>query len=418
MIAVLRQRNYALLWSAALLSGVGNFMLVAALPYFVYSTSGSVLASAAIFASEMAPMVVMPAIGGIFADRWKRKSVLVASDWVRGLILLPLLAVHGTSTLWIVYVVAFEGAVVGNFAGPFGSAAIPHVVGPRQLPAANSAFSIAASGAALLGFPFGGLLLARVGLWAVVTVDAVSFVLSGLLVLAVRVALEERADKVTLDEASALPRAWREWLRGVEYVRSQRWISLVFLVVLVTFLGNGMIWAVLPAFVRGQLGGSAQFYSWVLTAQGAGGIAAGFAVGWVTRRFSPGQLLAWGLFVLGLLPVVTAVAVSRPVTLLGLFLAGPPALLAVASLNTLLQSDVPDSYRGRVSGAYLTLNALASLSGSITAGVLADRVGSRFMLGMGGAIFVIAGVLAVRLLLPALTEMRGDLKQPAPSSAG
>jgi MFS family permease len=263
-----------------------------------------------------------------------------------------------------------------------------------------------------LGFPLGGLLLGHAGLRAVVIIDAVSFVLSGLLILLVRIALEERLENVGLDETTALRRAWREWLLGLRYVRSQRWVSLVFVVVLATFLGNGMIWAVLPAFVRGSLHGNAQFYSWVLTAQGAGGIAAGFAVGWVTRRLTPGHLLAWGLSALGLLSLIAAVAVSRSVTLVAFFLAGPPALLGVASLNTLLQSDVPDAYRGRVFGAYLTLNALASLSGSIVAGLLADRVGSRFMLGVGGAILVIAGVLAVWLLLPALTEIRREVRQP------
>lgn len=107
MHLVLRQSHYALLWTAALISGIGNFVLLAALPYFVFATSGSVLASGATFASEMAPRVVLPTIGGIFADRWKRKPVLVASDWLRGLILLPLFAVHGNSTLWIVYMTAF-----------------------------------------------------------------------------------------------------------------------------------------------------------------------------------------------------------------------------------------------------------------------------------------------------------------------
>jgi MFS family permease len=85
-----------------------------------------------------------------------------------------------------------------------------------------------------------------------------------------------------------------------------------------------------------------------------------------------------------------------------MFLAGPPALFAVASLNTLLQSDVPDAYRGRIFGAYLTVNALASLLGSILAGIVADKVGSRLMLGVGGSIFVATGAVALWLLLPAL----------------
>jgi MFS family permease len=68
--------------------------------------------------SETVPMVLFSSVGGIFADRWKRKRVIISSDWLRGLLLLPLLTVHSTASLWIVYVVAFLGSSVAHFAGP------------------------------------------------------------------------------------------------------------------------------------------------------------------------------------------------------------------------------------------------------------------------------------------------------------
>lgn len=135
MLSVLRQRNFRRFWLAALISAVGDFVLLAALPYYVYATSGSALASAVAVVSETAPMLVFSNLGGVFADRWRRKPVMVACDGLRALCLLPLLAVHGGSTLWIVYVSGFLRASVGNFAGPFGGAAIPHVVEPRRQPA-------------------------------------------------------------------------------------------------------------------------------------------------------------------------------------------------------------------------------------------------------------------------------------------
>jgi len=91
MLMVLRQRNYALLWTAVLVSAIGNFVLLAALPYYVYVVSGSVLATGATFASEMVPEILFGTIGGVFADRWRRKPVIAGSDWARGLVLLPLL---------------------------------------------------------------------------------------------------------------------------------------------------------------------------------------------------------------------------------------------------------------------------------------------------------------------------------------
>jgi hypothetical protein len=76
MLSLLRQRNYALLWSSALISGIDNYILIAALPYYVYAISGSTLASGATFVSETVPMVLFSSVGGIFADRWQRKRTI------------------------------------------------------------------------------------------------------------------------------------------------------------------------------------------------------------------------------------------------------------------------------------------------------------------------------------------------------
>lgn len=152
--------------------------------------SGSTLASAGTFVSEMVPMVLFPTIGGIYADRWNRKPVLVASDVTRGAVLLPLLAVHGTTSLWIVYVSGFLGASAANFAGPFGSAAVPHIVPEADLPSANAAFSTAGYIAGLVGSPLGGLMVQHGGLPGVVALDTVSFLVSAVLIAAVNTPLQ------------------------------------------------------------------------------------------------------------------------------------------------------------------------------------------------------------------------------------
>jgi MFS family permease len=159
---------------------VGNYILIAALPYYVYSISGSTLASGATFISEMVPMVLFSSIGGIFADRWERKRVIIASDWLRGLVLLPLLFVHSTSSLWIVYIVAFLEASIAHFAGPFGNAALPHIVQEDELATANAAFSAGGFLAVLVGSSLGALLLQHLGLGGVVLADVATFAFSGL----------------------------------------------------------------------------------------------------------------------------------------------------------------------------------------------------------------------------------------------
>jgi MFS family permease len=414
VLQLLRQRDYGLLWWSALISGIGNFILIAALPYYVYSISGSTLASGATFISETVPMVLFSSIGGIFADRWERKRVIIASDWVRGLVLLPLLFVHSTSSLWIVYIVGFLGASVAHFVGPFGNAALPHIVTESELPTANAAFSAGGFLAVLVGSSLGALLLQHVGLGGVVVADATTFVVSALLISLIRAEFEGRAPDVSglPNAGTRLGRVWSDWLLGVRFVLDQRWISLVFLVMMLVFLGNSMVAVCLAPFVRHVLHGSAQIYAWTLTAQGLGGIVASVFIGSVTKRVSPERMLAWSILSLGLLDVVIAVAQSVPVTLVVALIAGVAVLFGVAGMNTLVQARVPDNLRGRVSGAFLTTSALASLVGSLIASVWADRIGIRFMLGIGGAIFVLAGLAALNLLVPLMRRSRNREASP------
>lgn len=416
MLSLLRQRDYALLWWSALISGIGNFILIAALPYYVYSISGSTLASGATFVSETVPMVLFSSVGGIFADRWKRKRVIISSDWLRGLILLPLLTVHSTASLWIVYVVAFLGSSVAHFAGPFGNAALPHVVREDELPSANAAFSAGGFLAVLVGSSLGALLLQHVGLGGVVLADAATFAFSALLISLMGIAFEGRTLEASplMPSGTRLGRAWRDWLIGVRFVLEQRWVSLVFLVMMLVFLGNSMVSVCLAPFVRHVLHGSAQIYAWTLTAQGIGGVVASFFIGSLTKRTPPERLLAWSIFSLGILDMGIAVAQRVPVTVGVAFIAGIAVLFGVASMNTLVQAKVPDALRGRVSGAFLTASALMSLVGSLIASVWADRIGIRLMLGIGGAVFAGAGLTAFLLLVPLMRRMRASEPSPKP----
>jgi len=336
-------------------------------------------------------MVLFPTVGGIYADRWRRKRIMVGSDWLRSLILLPLLAVHGTSTLWIVYVTGFLGATLAHFAGPFGNAALQHVVAERDLAPANAAFSVAGNAAVLVGAPLGGILLQRVELSAVVLVDALSFMVSGLLVMLVNVTLEESRTEAIGSVAAETRSGWRVWVLGMKFIRRERWISILFIILALAFVGSGIIRVALAPFVKQALGGSPRFYSWALTAQD---------IGEINKRLSPDQLIVRGLGILGVVDLAIAVAVSPELPLVGLVLSGPPALVATASLNTILQTEIPDAYRGRVFGAYLTTVAVASLLGALLAGPLVDVLGSRVVFGVGAALFTVAGLCAAILFLP------------------
>ena len=153
MLTLLRQRNMALLWVGGLISLIGDWLLLAALPYYVYQLTGSLLATAAMTVIQLAPSVVLSSFAGVFVDRWNRKATLILCNLLQCGIVLLLLLVHSKSWLWTVYVMVFIQATVGNFVAPAEHALLPRLVTENELTTANSLFGINNQLARLLGPP-------------------------------------------------------------------------------------------------------------------------------------------------------------------------------------------------------------------------------------------------------------------------
>ena len=88
MLATLRQRNFALLWIAGLISVAGDGALLTALPLHAYALTGSALASGAVFAVALLPSIVLSSFAGVFVDRWDRQRTMVVADLMRAIALL------------------------------------------------------------------------------------------------------------------------------------------------------------------------------------------------------------------------------------------------------------------------------------------------------------------------------------------
>ncbi len=137
MLAVLRRRDFGLLWLAGLVSVAGDWVLMTALPYVVYDRTGSVLATAGMVAAQLAPSIVLSSFAGVFVDRWDRRRVLVVANLLQALAVTALLLV-GDGTLWIVYVVAAAQSAFASFSLPAESALLPTLVPEVDLVAASS----------------------------------------------------------------------------------------------------------------------------------------------------------------------------------------------------------------------------------------------------------------------------------------
>ena len=401
MLAVLRRRDFALLWAGGLISIAGDWVLRAALPFFVYARTGSTVATAGMIVAELAPGALLSSAAGVFVDRWDRKRVLVVSNLLQAAVVALLLLVPDGGALWIVYAVAALQSALASFSEPAEAALLPTLVDDAQLVPANALNALNNRLARLVGAPLGGALLAYVGLEAVVVVDCVTFVVAALVIAPIATPRAARASAPDDGEAvakagSAFGAFWADWLDGLRIVRRERAIAVLFFVFGLMTFGGTMLDPLDVAWVRDVLGEGPEVYSWLLTTHAATGLVGTLLVGRFGASLTPRALIGWSSLVAG---AALALRYNLPAVPLALSMAAVTGLSSVVSavgVQTLAQRAARDEYRGRVYGALGASGALLSLLGATTGGALAELVGIVTMLNVATALIVVAGLVVFR----------------------
>ena len=397
MLAVLRRRDFGLLWLAGLVSTAGDWVLYAALPFYVYDRTGSTIATAGMIVAQLVPGALLGTVAGVFVDRWSRKRVLVVSNLLQALTVALLLLVPLDGWLWVVFAVAAAQSAIASFSSPAESALLPSLVPDGDLLAANALNALNNRLARLLGLPLGAALLGLLGLRGVVLVDCASFVAAALLVAPIAAPPARAAAEAGAEAArSAWHAFWADWLAGMRIVFREREITLLFLVFgLMTFSGT-MLDPLSVAWVRDVLGEGPQVFAWLLWAHAVSGIFGTLLVGRFGARFSARDLIGWTGLVAA---AATAVKFNLPSIWLALAMSAVAGITSVASsvgVETLAQRTVPDAVRGRVFGALGASGSLLSLSGAAVGGALAEVVGIVPMLNVSAALIALSGIVVLR----------------------
>jgi len=401
VLAVLRRRDFALLWSGGLVSVAGDWMLYAALPFFVYERTGSTVATAGMIVASLTPAVLLGSFAGVFVDRWDRKRVLVLANLLQAVAVAFLLLVPSDGWLWIVYVVAVAQSCVAAFSQPAEGALLPSLVEDDQLVPANALNALNNRIGRLVGAPVGGVLLAALGLEAVVVVDCVSFLGAALLIAPISAPRAVRGEPEQARPAAPVARTrwasfWAEWVAGLRLVGNDRTIAVLFLVFGLMTFGGTMLDPLTVAWVRDVLGEGPEVYSLLITAHAVTGIVGTLLVGRFGADSSPRDLIGWGSLIAG---AALLLKYNVPVLALAFATTAVTGITSVASAvgaESLAQRAVPDAYRGRVFGSLQATIFLLSLLGALTGGLLAEVVGIVAMLNVAAALTVLAGLVTLR----------------------
>ena len=394
MLSLWKEKDFLKLWTANIVASFGGQALGLALSVYVFQLTQSALASGTMLVAGTLPGLLLGGVGGIYADRLERRSLMVWVNVLRALLVGSLVYVRGLEDLWWVYAVAFLQSALIQFFTPAEQALIPLLVPPKKLLEANASNTVALQVVRLIAPALGGTLVAFFGLGWVAALGASGFLLSSVLISLIR--YRSRA-KGLESKPPPFKLALREGLLEVKRNRTARallWVSGL------DALKEGALSALFAAFTLGVLSASAQQMGFVNSIQAVGGLLAGVLVPRLVARFQPRAVISVGLALNGLCLWAIVTFPSLALTLTLFCLTGIPVTAAYVSAGTLLQQSVADERRGRVFGLQSVAGSLGFLVSAMAGSLLGDVLGVSPVLSVFVLFDVLAALVAWRMLEP------------------
>jgi MFS-type transporter involved in bile tolerance (Atg22 family) len=354
-LALFRRRDFRRAYLAVAISELGEAFQYIALMWFALVAAGP-LGVIAVRLADSVPALLFGLHGGLAADRWDRRRLMIAADLVRGLVLVPV-AVAGLTghlSLIVLVVAAFVLTTAESYFAPAYGALLPALVDRRNVQQANGVVRATADALSVIGWAVAALLLAFLPISAFFALNAASFFLSAVLIGGVRARSKAQGDAVT-----ARPRI-REGFAALRATPSLA-TSVAVLGVAVTISSGTWIVGV-PELVRSTLLLGAGSFSLIAASYALGSICAGAVLARrPVRRKTTASMLAWVLY----LPAygLFAVASSIEIALAAGFVAGAAQGGAWVLINSAAQEEVPDRFLGRVTGLVALVHRGAHATG-------------------------------------------------------
>lgn len=394
--------DFALVWFSGLLTMTGGWMIRIALPVYIYEATGSALATGALLISGTVPSIVLGSVAGVFVDRWDRKRTMVITTALTAIIFVPLLLVRTADLLWAFYLVRFCESSIGQFYGPAETALLPQLVREDELASANALNALNNNLGRLVGPALGGVVYAASGVTGAILAYVAALVAAVLLLQMVRAQVPNRPSSETGAAASAWRRFWTEWLAGIVVIVRSPPLRVIFTLIAITAVGEGIFAVLFVVFVQLVLRGGAPELGLLFSAQAVGGLIGGVVVVGLAHALNPRVMLGLGAVLFGLIDLAIfnypALTPSLIPALVLFVLVGLPASGMEPSFTTIVQRATKERLRGRVFAAMFTTLAFGSLFGMLIGSTLGDRVGVVTLLNIQGLGYVFGGLLVLRFL--------------------
>jgi MFS family permease len=365
--SVLRYANYRMLWLGQTLSAVGDPIFPFAVAYLAIRRGDNAIGVASVLGARALATTCVVLAGGVLADRFKRTRVMIFSDATRLIALVGIAMAPGNIPLAVLSVLVFVVGLGEATFRPAYSALVPSLVPEDRIQAANALTSLSLRTAGFVGPALAALLVSGISARGALLVDAATFGVSILTLLAVREPVVARTRDA--DESSGVLTDVREGFRAVV---SRRWLALEIGAGAVQITAALAPWLVLLPIVTNSALGGPGAYAALLVAMSGGSVLGAFLGGRIKTRL-PGVVASVCLVPFTVALVGLAQLWPLPVLIVLHVAAGIGTEIYGVLWTTAIQRGIPAAVLGRV----FALDQLGSLAllpvGMMFAGALAGR---------------------------------------------
>ncbi len=394
MLGALRHRNYRLFLTGQIISTAGTWMQSVAMPWLALQLTHSGLLVGLVLAAQFTPLLIGGPLGGLVADRYRKRTVLIVTQ---SLFMLPSFALFvvsstGHAQYWMVIVAAFVTGSINLFDVPSRQAFVIEMVGREDLMNAIALNSSVFNASAVIGPAIAGVLIAEVGIPVCFLANSLSYLaaIAALLLMRNLPVLLPEADKQTFLTRIA---------EGAQYARHEPTVGMLLVAVAVFSLFAMNRLTLIPLFADQVLHVGARGFGFLLGSMGMGALVGALTLAFFPSLGADPRRQLWMAMIWVAALVEFSISRVFVLSMAALFVAGYCQISFVATANNRIQTITPDHLRGRVMSLYGQALIGVSPIGSTQAGALATLLGAPWAMAIGA---VIAGgvILGIRLFRP------------------
>jgi MFS family permease len=397
----LQLREFRLLWLGQLTTGLGQWMDQVARGWLLYDLTDSPLQLGLVGALRAIPVLFLSPIAGSMADRYGRKTQLIAAQTINAVanILLGAIILTGGVHPWHVYATGLVAAVVQVFQQPARQAMLPESVDPGHLTQAIGLNSMVFNMSRSVGPAVAGALIALVGPGGSYLVQGLLFGLSTL--WTVQLALPNRPPANAESRSRSLVGSTVE---GWQYIVAHPTIRTGMIVSIVAAFFGMSTNVLLPVFARDVLAAGPTGQGFLLTAMGVGAVASAFLIASIGDDLPKGLLMIGGVTAYGLSLLGFSVSQWLALSIGFMVITGVCNVASNALLQTVLQAQSAPALRGRVMAAYQQ-HQVFIVAGGLLAGALTTAWGAQLTVAIFGAACA-AGAVTIYFAIPRVRSIR------------